>query len=162
VLYVDSCALLKQYIRESGSDIVAARIGEESARNAGIFMSVIGYAEVLAVFARGLRENLLSEEQFNSVQEAFLDDWLFSITLVELNVGVLGFILDLVKRHPLKGSDAIHLASALSLRDALRLGKRSGSVSESLTFVTSGKQLKRAAIAMGLDVLDPKGPNSGP
>jgi predicted nucleic acid-binding protein len=156
VLYVDSSALLKHYIRESGSRILTERIKGESLRQAGIFMSVVGYAEVLAVFARRLRENLLSIRRFDVVHKQFLDDWMFSITRVELSVGVLAFISDLVKKHPLKGSHAIHLASTLSLRDALRLGKQFGSGSESLTFATSDKQLKRAALFEGLDVFDPE------
>lgn len=157
MLYVDSCALLKHYIQESGSHILTEKMKEESLRQAGIFMSVVGYAEVLAVFARRLRETLLSAKKFELVQKEFSADWAFGVTHVELNAAVLIFIPGLVRKHPLKGSDAIHLASALSLRDALRLGsKHFGQGSESLTFATSDKQLKRAAIDEGLDVFDPE------
>jgi predicted nucleic acid-binding protein len=156
VLYVDSSALLKHYIRESGSRSLRARIKEESLRQAGVFMSVVGYAEVLAVFARRLRENLLSAKRFDLVMQRFSSDWAFGVSHVQLDISVLLFIPGLVKRNPLKGSDAIHLGSALSLRDALRLGRQFGPGSESLKFATSDKRLKRAAIAEGLDVFDPE------
>jgi predicted nucleic acid-binding protein len=122
-------------------------------------MSVVGYAEITAIFARRWREKLLHDKQREVLQDQFQDDWLFNIDRIELTVGVLGFIPTLVKRHPLKGSDSIHLASALWLRDAVTLGKRLGTARGSLTFATSDKQLKMAASAEGLQVFDPEDEN---
>lgn len=159
MLYVDSSALIKRYIREAGSRALNAQLEAESLQRTGIFMSVVGYAEVLAVFGRRSRDSLLSAERSKALQEQFLDDWMFSISRVELTSGVLGFIPELVNKHPLKGSDAIHLASALSLRDALRLGKEFGQANRSITFVSADKQLNRAASAEGLEVFDPQDKN---
>lgn len=155
ILYLDSSALIKHYIQESGSRSLTAKIQEASRPETAIFMSVVGYAEVLAVFARQLRENLLSKAEFDRVENQFSDDWMFHLGRIELSVGVLGFIPDLVRKHPLRGFDAIHLASALWLRDALRLGK-SLAAGNPVTFATSDKQLARAAAAEGLDTFDPE------
>lgn len=155
MLYVDSSALVKHYVREPGSDALNAKLNEASLRHPGVFISVVGYAEILATFARRLRENARLKRQTELLRKQFRDDWMFELTRVELAVGVLGLIPGLVEKHPLKGSDAIHLASALWLRDALRLGKHFGPVSRPLTFATSDKQLKRAATAEGLEVFDP-------
>ncbi len=84
---------------------------------------------------------------------------MFDLTRIELNAGVLLFIPELVNKHPLKGSDAIHLASALWLRDALRLGVQFGPASRSLTFTSSDKQLNNAASIEGLEVFDPEPKN---
>jgi len=156
VIYLDSCALVKYYLREDGSRAVQAKLQEESKHQSGIFMSVVGYAEMMAIFARRWREKLLQDKQREVLQDQFQDDWLFHIDHVELTVVVLGFIPDLVKRYPLKGSDAIHLASALWLRDAVRLGKRLEPARGSLTFATSDKQLARAAEYEQLEVFDPE------
>jgi predicted nucleic acid-binding protein len=156
VLYLDSCALIKHYIREKGSRNLKAKLKEQSSQQSGVFMSVVGYAEVLAVFARRQRDHLLSRKQCAALQKRFLSDWMFSLSRVELTAGVLGFISDLVNNHPLKGSDAIHLASALWLRDALRLGKQFAPAIQSLTLATSDRQLKNAALAEGLPVFDPE------
>jgi predicted nucleic acid-binding protein len=160
VLYVDSSALIKRYIREAGSDALNAKLSDESLHQpGGIFISVLGYAEILATFARRLRENARLMRQTELLQKQFRDDWAFELTRVELGVGVLLFIPGLVGKYPLKGSDAIHLASALSLRDALRLGKEFGQANRSITFVSADKQLNRAASAEGLEVFDPQDKN---
>ncbi len=156
MLYVDSSALIKRYIREPGSDALKRRLNEASLHHPGVFISVVGYAEILATFARRLRENPQLKTQTELLREQFRDDWLFELTQVELAEGVLEFIDGLVERHPLKGADAIHLASALWMRDALRLGKHFGPISRSLTFATSDKQLKNAALSEGLEVFDPQ------
>lgn len=156
MLYVDSSALIKYYIREPGSDAVKRKLNEASLQHPGVFISVVGYAEILATFSRRLREDPQLKRQTELLREQFRDDWLFELTGVELAAGVLEFIPGLVDRHPLKGADAIHLASALWLSDALRLGKNFGPVSRQLTFATSDKQLKNAASAEGLDVFDPQ------
>ncbi len=159
MLYVDSSALLKHYIREPGSAALNAKLNETSLHQAGVFISVVGYAEILAIFARRVRENLVSESQARLLRDEFLDDWMFSLSPVELTVGVIGFISELVNKHPLRGADAIHLASALWLRDALRLGRQFGAVNRSITFVSADKQLNRAASAEGLQVFDPQDKN---
>ena len=155
MLYVDSCALIKHYIRERGSHALKAKLKEESLHQTGVFMSAVGYAEVLAVFARRLRDHLLSGKRSQALQKRFLNDWMFSLSHVQLSAGVLGLIPELVNRHPLRGSDAIHLASALWLRDALGIGKHLGPPNQSLTFATSDRPLKNAASMEGLQVFDP-------
>ena len=116
----------------------------------------MGYAEILATFARRLRENPRLKRQTDLLRKQFHEDWTFELTRVEFAVGVLGFIPELVSKHALKGADAIHLASALWLKDALRLGKQFGPANRSLTFATSDKQLKNAASMEGLEVFDPE------
>ena len=159
MLYVDSSALIKHYIQEAGSDALNAKLSEASLHHPGIFISVVGYAEILATFARRLRENPRLKRQTDLLRKQFHDDWMFDLTSIELTVGVLGFIPGLVNKHPLKGSDTIHLASALWLRDALRLGKHFGAASRSLTFASSDKQLNNAASMEGLEVFDPEDKN---
>ena len=159
MLYMDSSALVKHYVREPGSAGLNAKLNEASLHQHGVFISVVGYAEILAIFGRRLRENVVSEGQARLLRDEFLDDWMFSLSPVELTAGVLGFISELVNKHPLRGADAIHLASALWLRDALRLGRQFGPVNRSLAFISADKQLNRAASAEGLEVFDPQDKN---
>ena len=156
MLYVDSSALIKHYIREAGTDALNAKLKEEAVRHTGVFISIVGYAEILATFARRFREHLLVKNEADLLPKRFRDDWMFEFTHVELTAGVLLFIPQLVRDHPLRGSDAIHLASALWLRDAARLGVHFGEAIGSLIFATSDKQLKNAASAEGLTVFNPE------
>ena len=158
MLYLDSCVLIKHYIEEQGTDAVHARIEEESRQQQSVFISDVGYAEILAAFARKLRDNQLQEIERDEIQERFHDDWLFTFSNVELTIGVLTLIPDLVRKYPLKGFDAIHLASAIWLKDAMRLGKSFGPRRGILEFATSDKQLKTAASLEGLEVFDPENP----
>lgn len=156
MLYVDSSALLKHYVQEVGSEALNAKLQEHSRYTPGVLISDIGYAEVLATFARRLRETPLLIAETKRLEAEFQYDWLFRLTRVELDVGVLGFIHDLVRKYPLRGADAIHLASALWLRDTLKLNTNMRLAGGPLIFATSDNQLKNAARLVGLDVFDPE------
>jgi predicted nucleic acid-binding protein len=158
VLYLDSSALIKHYIQEAGTDALNLKLQLEAQGPQDNFVSMVGYAEIFAMLARRSRENLLQQKEFELIQETFNEDWLFNLGHVELTVGVLAFIPGLVKKHPLKSSDAIHLASILWLRDTWRHGKSFAAKSRTVEFVTSDKQLKNAASLEGLKVFDPENP----
>lgn len=156
MIYFDSCALVKRYLQEKGTAAATAKFEEEARIHTGVFMSVVGYAEILATIARKARGGNLSAAEGELRQDQFEDEWLFQIAHVELSVGVRGFIRGLAKKHPLKGYDAIHLASGLWLRDSVRLGKRSLAARGPFLFATSDRQLKTAATAENLEVFDPE------
>jgi len=158
VLYLDSSALLKHYFQEPGTDAVNLKINEELTARHGIFISVIGYAEIFATFARLVRENLIPEREDDLLQQSFHDDWLAKLSQVDLTADVLAFVPTLVNKHPLRGADAVHLASALWLRSSMRQGKSFGPGPGVLEFVSSDKQLKTAATLEGLPVFDPQNP----
>ncbi len=156
VLYLDSSALFKRYQNEPGTQALNARLREESKGIRSVFTSVLTYAEIHAVFARRAREKLLSAEEAITVQDEFDADWVLSISPIELTTGVLAFVRNLVKGFPLRGADAIHLASALWLRDMARLGMKADQYAGPLVFVSSDKQLAKAAAKSHLEVFNPE------
>lgn len=158
MLYIDSSALLKHYFQEPGTDAVNLRVNEELTTPQGIFVSVVGYAEIFATFARLVRDNLLNKQESDLLQRSFHDDWKVKLSQVDLTADVLAFVPGLVNKHPLRGADAVHLASALWLRDAMRQGKSFGPRLGAIEFATSDKQLKNAAALEGLTVFDPQNP----
>ncbi len=152
MLYLDSSALFKRYQNEPGTQALNARLREESKGIRSVFTSVLTYAEIHAVFARRAREKLLSAEEAIK----FDADWVLSISPIELTTGVLAFVRNLVKGFPLRGADAIHLASALWLRDMARLGMKADQYAGPLVFVSSDKQLAKAAAKSHLEVFNPE------
>ncbi|RMH08707.1 MAG: hypothetical protein D6704_02605, partial [Nitrospirae bacterium] len=66
---------------------------------------------------------------------------------VELHDKVLVLARDLIQRHALRGFDAIHLASALSLQAGL---------GEEITFVAADERLLQVAQAEQLRALNPE------
>lgn len=156
MLYLDSSALVKHYHSEIGTDAVDERLQVEAENARPVFTSVLTYAEIHAIVARRTREKLLSVDEAAAVQDRFDTDWVLGFTAIGLEVGVLGFIRDIVKAHPLKGADAVHLASALWLSDTVRLGGRLVQRGEPITFASSDRQLTSAAQKYGLEIFDPE------
>lgn len=108
MLYCDTSALIKRYIEEDGTDMVDA-LWEKSS---GIATSTVAFAEALAAFSRRHREGLLSIKEYHAAVDKFKDDYGFLI-LVPIDHVLNHTIETIIKRHPLRGLDAIHLASAL-------------------------------------------------
>ena len=145
MLYLDSSALIKKYLVEPGTAELLARLKQETDVGAVIFSSGLTYAEMHAIVARKHREHGLSEMEASAIHDQFDEDWLTSVSQVELSSAVLGFVRDVVKASPLRGADTLHLASALWLRDMTRLGVKPGEYSGPLIFVSSDRQLLAAA-----------------
>lgn len=140
ILFADSSALIKLYIEETGSTAMAGL-----AKRHRLAVSTLAYAEVYATFARRLRESLLDEEEHTTVVGRFDRDWQ-SMVIVPFQPTLLGLVPRLVSQHPLRGADAVHLASALFLRTS-RL---------EITLAASDRQLVTAAEAEDLGVFNPE------
>jgi uncharacterized protein len=157
VLYADSSALVKRYLAEHGSDKLNAKIAETTRARHRVLTSVLSFAEVHAAMARKLGERPpLRATEYHWATARFDSDWRTYLTRVDLTTAVLTLIPNLVKRHFLKGSDAIHLASALWVRDSLESVGATGALAEPLIFATSDKQLARAAEREQFEVFDPE------
>lgn len=155
MLYLDSSALIKHYQKERGSEALERRLLTEAEYSRTAFTSTLTYAEIHAILARRTRDKYLSAAESAAVHDRFDTDWVLSLSSIELGVGVLGFVPDLVRTHPLKGADAVQLASALWLRDTARLSKKLGQ-QEAIVFASSDRQLVTAAQKHDLDVFNPE------
>jgi len=138
ILYLDTSTLLKLYVEEQGS----WEISRSTQDAAAVATSRIAYAEARAALARARRSERLSEGEFRRAKEAFEADW-SGMMVVEVSDPLVRAAADLVERHPLRGFDAIHLASALTLRQQL---------DEPVTFSAWDAHLLDAARAEGLAV----------
>jgi len=140
VTYLDTSALLKRFVAETGSVVVNALVG----RHGPVATATIAYAEAHAAFARRRRARDLSERQYASTCRQFEHEW-GAWVHIDLDDDVLGLARDLIRRHPLSGFDAIHLASALAFRTML---------GEELAFAAADAGLFNAArdrLAVGVD-----------
>jgi predicted nucleic acid-binding protein len=112
IVYFDTSALLKRYVIEAGSDAVAALWKQATASAA----SQILYAEVIASFARKRREQPPAADVLDEALRLFRDDWT-GLHRIDVDANVNRYVDELLARHALRGADAIHLASAIRLRD---------------------------------------------
>ena len=138
--YLDTSALIKRFVTEKGSPLIQTLV----ARKGPVATAKIAYAEVYAGLKRKQREGHLSHAQFALAGRQFERDWQAYVR-VDLRDEVLLLARDLIQRHPLRGFDAIHLASALSLKIGL---------GEDITFAAADEHLLRAALAERLQVLN--------
>ena len=136
--YFDTSAMVKRYFDEVGSADVAAAWGEQ----APIFISRVGYAETVATIHRRSRAGGAATHVIEDLLREFTADW-DALRVVELTSELDGLINKVVSRHLLRGFDAIHLASALCVRDAL---------GTDLLFVSADRRLLQAAEQEGLTV----------
>ena len=103
-------------------------------RTGAIATAKIAYAEIFAGLTRKLREGNLSKAQYAPASRQFENDG-HAYLRVELEDDILLLARDLIQRRPLRGFDAVHLASALRLKIVL---------GEEVTFATDGRLLKAA------------------
>ena len=138
--YLDTSALIKRFVAEKGSPLIQTIV----TRKGPVATAKIAYAEVYAGLTRKRREGHLSDRLYTLSCRQFESDWQAYIR-IDLRDEILLLARDLIQRHPLKGFDAIHLASALSLKSAL---------GEEMTFAAADERLLRAAEAERLQPLN--------
>lgn len=156
--YLDSSALVKRYVKEPGTENLAARITAEQSTGQALFTSALTFAEVHHAISRKLREKAPSVVASREAKEVFEVDWTNYFTVIELAVGVLGFIPEIFERTTLKSSDAVHLASALWIRNLFRLSSRHGPKGSKVSLATSDLALAKEACRWNLEVFNPETP----
>lgn len=115
ILYLDTSALVKLYVEERGSDLVRQALGNCTVAAT----SQVAYAEARAAFARACREAAIAPEDYYRVIASFRTDWdnYLAVAVTDRIVYLAG---DLAESQALRGFDAIHLASLLTLRQKVR------------------------------------------
>ena len=144
VFFVDSSALAKRYVIETGSAWVRSWILPSTGNI--IVISALTTVEVVSLLMRREREGTISVRDRVAVQNTFLRHVEDVYLTVEIDDVVLMYARNLLTRHVLRTLDAVQLACALA---AVRtLGVK-------MTFVSADRRLLAAASAEGLAVDDP-------
>lgn len=138
ILYLDTSALVKQYVQESGSGEIMDLI--QGADHAGT--SLISRAEMSAALARAARLKVLSAGAARAAWGQFLEDW-SSLSRLNVSRQIIERASALVWDFPLRGYDAVHLASALLWRETLEA---------EIILATFDRELWSAARKAGLSV----------
>jgi hypothetical protein len=144
VFYLDSSAWLKRYFYEPGSGWIA-RLFEREERLAS---SVLGYIEVASALARQQESRKLDEQRLAKLREDLTEDW-SNLAGLPLTDELVAHAVILTREYKLRGADAVHLATALGLKDSMT------GLDESVVVVASDRELLEAARQAGLSVDDP-------
>lgn len=147
-LYLDSSALAKVYMQEKGTEFVQNLFLSEE-KNL-VFSAKITRIEVAAALARKRREGEITEKEYEYALQDLEADYEFSLSVLDLTDPILDLAFALTKRRPLKGYDAIQLASALHLNAEILSEK-----DISVVFLCADDILCNAAKSEGLQTINP-------
>jgi predicted nucleic acid-binding protein len=111
ISYLDTSVVVKLYVLEPGTPEARAAVAGASV----VATSRVAYAEAMAAFAGKLREREFTAKTYRQVRGDFRRDW-DSYFLVEVTQQLVELAGELARRRGLRGFDALHLASAVLLR----------------------------------------------
>jgi len=126
--------LAKRYLDEAGADTVAPWL-----RARGAAISRLAEVEVVSALCRRERQGDLGAASLGRLLAMFDDD-LRALRVIEVVPEVVMRARALLRRHPLRASDGLHLASALALQAAWL---------EPVQFICYDRRLAAAARAEG-------------
>ena len=138
ILYLDTSSLVKLYVIEKGSEQVQSLLEQAKV----VATSQVAYAEACAAFARKQRQRDFSSGQYQMIITSLQQNWGGYFAL-DVSWPVSRLAGELAERYSLRGFDAIHLASAVTLKE--RLGSP-------VTFSSADNRLEDAAVLESLNV----------
>lgn len=132
-LFLDSSALAKRYVREPGTERLAALCAEADQ----VIVSILALPELMSTLNRLRRAGRLSETDYATIKQDVLDD-LEEATTIELTPSAVRQAVACLERARLRSSDALHIACAMEASPDL--------------FVTADRRQRGAAVSAGLKV----------
>ena len=142
--YFDTSALLKFYIQEEGSKVVASLM--QNIESDRISILDITLLESRSAVRRRAREGNMSEREASRVIDRIYKDGASVYLVQPLNPSVTEEAIRVLDTHPLRTLDALQLAGCLII------GRN---MSEQLTFVCADTRLNSAARLEGLVTFNP-------
>jgi predicted nucleic acid-binding protein len=146
--YLDTSALVKRYIAETGTTWLSA-ITTPSARH-DIYIARIAGAELIAALFRRVRMGEINRPDALQLAADFKTDWQTQYQIVEITVNLIDRAMALAEQHNLRGYDAVQLAAALELQSV-----RNTLTLPPLVFIAADNALNTIAQIEGLQVDDP-------
>ena len=148
VLFLDSSAITKKYVREIGTSWIMSLFRPKSAYR--IYIAEIALVEVVSALTRRHRGHSLSTADLTKVSNRFRRNFTDKFFKTEINPFVIEQAAALAEKHALRGYDAVQPASAFNLHS-----RRQKSGLPPLVFISADNALNVAASAEGLQVDNP-------
>ncbi len=117
IVYLDSSAIVKRYIKEPGSDIVRKLYLKAYSGEVKISYSVWNLGEVLGVFDKARTLRRIGNETYNTIRKRFLLETrrltrLKRLIVIPLRMEILKESWKLIEKHHIYQADALQVASA--------------------------------------------------
>jgi predicted nucleic acid-binding protein len=137
ILFCDTSALLKLYVREECTDKMLATAGAASV----IAVCRIAWAEAMAALTRRSRECPADAGAIDTVRSRLRNDW-NDYAIIEVTQALVELAGDYADTFALRGYDSVQLAAARILHEASR---------EQVQFACFDRRLQKAARVLGLE-----------
>jgi predicted nucleic acid-binding protein len=142
--YLDASAWVKRYAKEVGANWMQSLFDQRPL----MASASLGLVEVMATLARKQKARELAAAQFAQKTQTLERDWDRFIQ-IHFTPEAVYLASESARKLALRGADAVHLAAGLLLQ------QRFAQDDDQVIFVTSDRELKTAAQASGLAVIDP-------
>lgn len=142
--FLDTSALVKLYVDEAGSQLVADLVG--AAERPDILICALAEVEFAAAWSRKLRSGELEISDAQEVWSYFEEDLRNRFRIRAVDAAVIASATRLAKVHQLRAYDAVQLASCLESS-----ASRTAHGKERLTFVCSDRKLLQVAKSEALN-----------
>jgi uncharacterized protein len=146
--FIDSSALVKRYVRETGTSWIRSLTHRGTANQ--IYLVRITTVEVTSAVARRRRGKTLSSRQASSILSRFRKHLAGRYTVLEVTPRLLSDAMKLANSHELRAYDAVQLAATLELNGRWIKGGQGG-----IVLVSADVDLNKAAQTEGVIVEDP-------
>jgi hypothetical protein len=146
--YADASALVKQHLNEKGTQWMRNLI--DPAQGHDIVTARISMVEVVSALARAGRDGVITAAQSAIIDADFQQLCQFRYTWFELDSIIIVQAQQVLRRHPLRSFDAIHVATALIAHTSL-----ANAGLPALTFLAADNRLLTVAQAEGLAIDNP-------
>lgn len=143
LIFLDSSALVKYYLTESGSTWMRSLVDDPQKI---ILVSGIALPEVTSALARRQREGFFGKRFLRQSYQSFQEDLRVMFQRIPVEEAILAEAAELTLRHPLKGYDAVQIASALRVKGRFA----------DLTFISADLQMLTGAQSEGLQTDNPE------
>lgn len=147
--FLDSCALVKAFHREVGSEVISKLINEDTTL---IFVAEISYPEFYSTVYKKLRNKEIKKESTVIQSCRRFEIAVHYINVIEINKSIISGAKNLIEKWG--GKLSIRTLDALHLSCFLQLAKHN-----EVTFVTSDRKLYNIVKEMGYDVINPENDN---
>ncbi|GBF80925.1 type II toxin-antitoxin system VapC family toxin [Aphanothece sacrum] len=146
--FLDSSALVKRYISETGSAWVLGLF--DPTLNNEIFIAAIAKVEIVAAVTRRSRIGSISFTDATAISHQFRKDSHKDYQVIEITESIINSGMTLAETYGLRGYDAIQLAVGCAVNT---LCLASGL--PSITFVSADNELNVAVVSEGLLIENP-------
>lgn len=113
--FFDSSSLVKRYAREIGTSWVFGLVRSFAGHR--LYLALIAGAEVTAGLTKKHRESSLSQTAMRKAIVRFEREFSNKFLLIGITPALINRAVQLIKKHPLRGYDAVQLAAALTAND---------------------------------------------